>query len=56
MGVADHLATTGGIRLPRATGSNICAFHLMFKSMHEFEWYQSDLLKKTERTLKRIKI
>ena len=52
MGVAHHLTTSTA--LPRANGSKICIFHLVYKSMHEFERY-SVLLKWTGKTLKRIK-
>ena len=31
-------------------------FHLVYKNIHEFEWYQTDLLKWTGKTLKRIEI
>ena len=42
--------------LPRANGSKICIFHLMYKSMREFEWsVQIDWKKKIKKILKKQK-
>ena len=56
MGVAHHLTSTGGINVTTSYWVENLHLHLVYKSMHEFEWHQSDLLNQwTEKTLKRIK-
>ena len=41
MGVAHHLTIIGGIALlPQAIGSKAYFFHLVYQSLHGFEWYR----------------
>ena len=54
VGVAHHLTTTGGANVTTSYWVKICIFYLVYKTMDEFEWYQGDLLKWTERNLKKI--